>query len=379
MTLSLIQDPCPVPKPKEDLRTRVVRAAEAALSRQQYVSAIDVLCGIGLLASIHVDSWRKGRIDVLEQCIQANPKKISSSLAIFRDWAHQKELKPAETAYLRTTRAGTTPLQFTHAADPETEKKYRTHYISASLPEPKRQQLENKLNQTPQPVVFEIVRDAQCAECGTNLDQGSFLFMEEDLPLCLACAALADLEYLPAGDTALTRRATRHSERVAVVVRFSRARKRYERQGILVETAALERAEHECVEDAADRATQRLRAAEQRRQQDRALVLQMTQQIGILFPGCPPAERAAIAEHTAVRGSGRVGRTQAGRALDPAALTAAVVAAVRHRHTNYDALLTKGLERTRARDQVAQAIDGILTAWRAAEPGRGAGKPSSEV
>ena len=45
------------------LEERVIRAAEAALSRQQYVSAIDVLCGMGLLLPMHVDSWRKGRVD----------------------------------------------------------------------------------------------------------------------------------------------------------------------------------------------------------------------------------------------------------------------------------------------------------------------------
>jgi hypothetical protein len=353
-----------VSKQQEDLRTRVVRAAEAALSRQQYVSAIDVLCGIGFLPSSHVDYWRKGRIEVLEESIQANPYKISSALAHFRDWAHPKSLHPSETAYVRTTRAGATPLQFTHTADPETEKTYRTHYLSAALPEPKRQKLKDKLNQPPRPVVFEILRDSQCAECGTTLDQGSFLLMEAEQPLCLACAAMADLEYLQAGDTALTRRATKHSQRLAVVVRFSRTRGRYERQGILVETAAIEKAEQECVADAADRAAHRQRAAEQRREQDHSLVQQMTKQIGILFPGCPPAERAAIAKHTAARGSGRVGRTQAGRALEEHALTAAVVAAVRHQHTNYDDLLAKGLDRTQARERVAEKIDDILDTWR---------------
>jgi hypothetical protein len=189
--------------------------------------------------------------------------------------------------------------------------------------------------------------------------------MEAEQPLCLACAALSDLEYLAAGDTALTRRATKYSERVAIVVRFSRARKRYERQGILIETAALEKAEHECVQDADARVASRLRAAEQRREQDRTLVLQMTRQIGMLFPGCPPSERAAIAEHTALRGSGRVGRTQAGRALEAPALTAAVVAAVRHQHTDYDDLLAKGVDRAQAREQVAATIEGTLEAWRA--------------
>ena len=82
----------------------------------------------------------------------------------------------------------------------------------------------------------------------------------------------------------------------------------------------------------------------------------------------PVEYSGVIAEHTAVRGSGRVGRTQAGKALEQDALTAAVVAAVRHKHTNYDALLAKGLDRTRAREQVGEKIDSILAAWRKSKP-----------
>jgi len=46
---------------------------------------------------------------------------------------------------------------------------------------------------------------------------------------------------LPSGDAALTRRAKRASGLSVVVVRFSRARRRYERQGILVEEEAHQR------------------------------------------------------------------------------------------------------------------------------------------
>lgn len=63
--------------------------------------------------------------------------------------------------------------------------------------------------------------------------------MEQQGPLCLRCADMAHLVYLPRGDAMLTRRARRASGLCAVVVRFSRARKRYERQGIIVEEAAL--------------------------------------------------------------------------------------------------------------------------------------------
>ena len=44
----------------------------------------------------------------------------------------------------------------------------------------------------------------------------------------------ADLVFLPAGNATLSRRAKQASRLSAVVVRFSRARKRYERQGVLV-------------------------------------------------------------------------------------------------------------------------------------------------
>ena len=65
---------------KVSLERRVAHVAEAALSRQQYVRAIDVLCGMGLLLPTHVDSGRKGRVGYLERVIQGNLHKISSSM-----------------------------------------------------------------------------------------------------------------------------------------------------------------------------------------------------------------------------------------------------------------------------------------------------------
>lgn len=84
----------------------------------------------------------------------------------------------------------------------------------------------------------------QCRQCG---GAGWLLKMEDGAPCCMACADLDHLVFLPAGDTALTRRARQYSALSAVVVRFSRARRRYERQGVLVEEVALARAERECL------------------------------------------------------------------------------------------------------------------------------------
>ena len=346
------------------MRERVVRAAEAALAHHQYVSAIDVLTGAGVLAPTHVESWRKGRVDFLERVIQANLKKISQSMAMFRQWALAKGLKPSQTRYVRRGRTGTVDLQFSKSGDPAIEKNYCTHYVSPALSERKQRQITEKLSRPVQPVVFKIVRDSECSECGAVLAQGCFLFMEAEQPLCLPCARLRDLEYLPACDGALTRRAAKYSDRTAVVVRFSRSRGRYERQGILVENSALERAEQECSLDANERAKGRAVGALRRKEQDCALIAQMAEEIEILFPRCPPKEAAAIAAHTAARGSGRVGRTAAGRNLEERALAAAVTAAVRHEHTEYDALLAAGVERDLARQRVAGQVQAILAAWR---------------
>jgi len=134
-------------------------------------------------------------------------------------------------------------------------------------------------------------------------------------------------------------------------------------------SSALERAEEECQADAQQRAARCRRDDVRRREQDRDLVARMTQAILELFPGCPREEARAIAAHTAARGSGRVGRTSAGRTLEPEALTAAVVAAIRHNHTRYDQLLMRGWSRIDARDVVRDVIERIIKSWRS-PPGR---------
>jgi hypothetical protein len=346
------------------LEQRVARAAEAALTQHHCVSAIDVFIGMRLLAPSDVEAWRKGRIDSLEEVIQGSLWKISFAMAAFRGWAAAKGLHPSETAYIRRTRTGVRDLQFSRSGDPSIEQFYRTHFVSPELSERKRTRLEERLSRPAQTVVFQILRDSACSECGAELPEDSLLLIEAEQPLCMACARLDDLEYLPRGDTALTRRATKYSGRSAVVMRFSRSRGHYERQGVLVEEAALQKAEQECTEDAGERAAARARAAELRREQDRELVARMAERLSVLFPGCPRKEAQAIARHTAVRGSGRVGRTSAGRDLKEEVLTAAVIAAIRHTHTDYDELLSAGLDRALARSRVADRVQDILERWR---------------
>jgi hypothetical protein len=217
-------------------------------------------------------------------------------------------------------------------------------------------------------VVIQPVRGWTCAECSGT---GDLLRMDDAGPLCLSCADLDHLVFLPSGDAALTRRAAKASSLSAVVVRWSRTRKRYERQGVLVEEPALAAAERQCMSDADARAHRRVRDKARRADADLEFQDRLAREILRLFPGCPAERAAAIAEHTGQRGSGRVGRSAAGRALDESAVTLAVVASVRHRDTSYDALLMGGVPRDLARERVRPAIDQLLAAW--GRPGGGSG------
>ena len=174
--------------------------------------------------------------------------------------------------------------------------------------------------------------------------------MEKDRPLCMSCADLDHLVYLPRGDTALTRRARKYSKLSPVVLRFSRARKRYERQGVLVEEAALTRAEEECLEDADARAAGASPGGRGRENSlDKQYVREFAEHIEAEFPGCPAKTRTAIAEHACRKYSGRVGRSAMAKSFDVTAIELAVHAHVRHVHTEYDEMLAEGRDRREAR------------------------------
>jgi len=212
-------------------------------------------------------------------------------------------------------------------------------------------------------VVFAILRESKCAECGVELWKGSFLKIEKEKPLCLECADLDHLVFVPSGDTSLTRRSRKNSALSAVVVRFSRSRGRYERQGLLVEHEALERAQQECLSDEEQRRIARERAAQAREREDQRYIEQFASAIEANYPACPGPEALAIARHACQKYSGRVGRSAAAKALDAEAVDLAVRAHVRHSHTEYDQLLAKGFERFDARSTVAHKVATVLEQW----------------
>jgi hypothetical protein len=342
------------------IEDRVARAAEAAHADREFVAPVDVLMGVGWLQPGVVDRWRQGRVEYLEAAAQVDPSKLSAAMAAFRRWTERHGLQPSETDYVARTR-DRRRLRFTSTGDPAIERAYSTHWVSPELSERKRERLRQRESRPPDLVVISPIRDWACAECGGS---GDLLMMDEAGPLCLDCTDMNHLVFLPSGDAALTRRSKRASRLSAVVVRFSRARRRYERQGILVEEPALERAEAECLQDEDARERRRSRDETRRAAEDRRFQAELAREMRRLFPGCPADRAEAIARHAGMRRSGRVGRTAAARALDPEAITLAVVASVRHEDTRYDELLMSGVDRAEARDHVRPDVDRVLESWR---------------
>ena len=212
--------------------------------------------------------------------------------------------------------------------------------------------------------VFITSTESTCDECGEALGRGAWITLVEDKrALCLACADLDHLLFLAAGDAALTRRSRKYSTLSAVVLKWSRARKRYERQGLLVEAEALDRAEQECLVDSDTRARRREREAVRRTELDQQYVADFAARIRTMYPGCPPGRETVIAEHACLKYSGRVGRTASAKNLDDMAIRLAVIAHIRHVETNYDALLAQGTPRGLARAEVETAINRALSRW----------------
>jgi hypothetical protein len=242
------------------LQARVVQAAEAVLKRNGSVGPLDLFVEMRWLPLSHLESWLNGRPDHenVERWIEVGAGKLQKSLDHSRDWVQQNHLPSIAADYTRQGPGGVKILRVTADGDPAVETFFKTRYAPADLSPTQSARLERKLKKTPDLVVFQKVSDeGNCGECQAELFSGDFMTLEKDQPLCLACADLDQLVFLPAGNMALSRPARKTSPLAAVVVRFSRSRIRYERQGLLVTEQALADAEEQCAADAPSRARAR--------------------------------------------------------------------------------------------------------------------------
>ena len=225
---------------------------------------------------------------------------------------------------------------------------------------------DNKANeQSSDGRVFFSNQGNTCKECNAEIENSELIFLcKGHNVLCLSCADLDHLEYLPSGDTALTTRARKYSSISEIVWKFSKARKRNERQGVLVTKEGLEKAEQECFSDAEIRERNRTKAAEVRKLRDVEYINKFAAKIREMFPGCPGKTDFEIADHACEKYSMRVGRSASAKMLDQQSIILAVRAHIRHRHTEYDSLLAQGHERYDARELVSDDIEFVLAQWK---------------
>jgi hypothetical protein len=108
---------------------RVVGAVDSILARKDTVSPIEVFIEMGLLTGESVAAWRKGRLPFLERGIQCNISVASRILRLYRMHAHDLNLRPSNTAYVRKTYTGATPLRFTKTGDHKIEEAYARHFV----------------------------------------------------------------------------------------------------------------------------------------------------------------------------------------------------------------------------------------------------------
>jgi hypothetical protein len=213
--------------------------------------------------------------------------------------------------------------------------------------------------------VFISSREGTCGECGATLTRSAWICLDKAKgAICLPCADLDHLEFLPTGDAALTRRAKQASALWAVVLKWSRSRRRYERQGLLVEQDALEKAETACIADAPARAAKAQARAAAAQVADRQYVERFAEEVRRQYPACPAGRERLIAEHACRKYSDRIGRTAAAKTFDGRVIDLAVLAHIRHAETEYDRLLTQGVDRHEARSRVAGQVDAVVRRWR---------------
>ncbi|MFC5287740.1 DUF2293 domain-containing protein [Actinokineospora guangxiensis] len=337
------------------LSTRVRTVAEELVRRKGTVAPVEVLVGIGWLSTRTVDAWRHGKVPRLDAVAAVPPARLAEALDLLRDWARGRGLEPSLVDYAAAT-LGAGALRF---ADDDTP--FRTHWTDPSLTPARRARIEARANAVPDPVAHKADKRWHCALCR---ESGDYHFTEDDQPVCLTCADMDHLVFLPSGDAALTRRARAASGLAAIVMTWHKPRKRFIRCGTLVERAALETAEVQCLADEDARERRRLRDRARRDLADVALTAAFAARVAELFPGLPAERAHAIAEHAVVRSSGRVGRSAAGKALDEHAVTLAVVAAIRHEETDYDAMLMAGVPRAVARERIRDTVEVVLSRWR---------------
>lgn len=108
---------------------RIVRATNAILETGKVVAPVDVFVKMKLLDPKSLEDWRFGRIPYLERVIKTNLSRANLILRILRFHAHDLNLKPSHTAYVKWGKGGRPPLRFSKTGERNLEEAYSRHFV----------------------------------------------------------------------------------------------------------------------------------------------------------------------------------------------------------------------------------------------------------
>jgi len=115
---------------EDPLYPRIARATAAILQKNgKFVAPVEVFVGMGLLTRERLEDWRRGRVPYLERVINCNLPRLSRVLRILRFHAHDLNLKPSMTVYMRWGKGPKQRLRFTRTGDPNLEEAYSRHFV----------------------------------------------------------------------------------------------------------------------------------------------------------------------------------------------------------------------------------------------------------
>lgn len=118
---------------RADSIAKTRRAVFEILTRQGYVSAVDVLLHIGMLDKADYESWRRGRVPYLEKVVRGSLAKVSAVVRAMSAACRQYGLKESWTDYRTWGKGPKRPLRFSKSGAPAIERAYATHFVSKRL------------------------------------------------------------------------------------------------------------------------------------------------------------------------------------------------------------------------------------------------------
>jgi hypothetical protein len=113
----------------DPLYPRIQRAVSVVLASSKVVAPVDILIGMDLLAPDQLAAWLRGEVPYLERVINCNLARLSRLLRILRFHAHNLNLKPSTTVYMRHGKGARQRLHFTKSGNTKLEQAYATHFI----------------------------------------------------------------------------------------------------------------------------------------------------------------------------------------------------------------------------------------------------------